>query len=55
MLVYTPNRSDWFFCEVKGPRDKLRGAQAAFFRELSKRSGKPIRMVNIRYVDERLI
>lgn len=24
LLAYSPDHRDWFFCEVKGPRDKLR-------------------------------
>ena len=31
LLVYTPTRREWFFCEVKGPRDKLQVKQVHFF------------------------
>jgi hypothetical protein len=48
LLVYAPDRSDWFFCEVKGPRDRLREVQAAFFHALSDTSGKDIRLVRFR-------
>jgi hypothetical protein len=48
LLVYAPDRSDWFFCEVKGPRDRLREVQAAYFRALSDASGKDIRLVRFR-------
>jgi len=41
-FVYTPNHTDWFFCEVKGPNDKLRNEQMDFFSELENIAGKPI-------------
>jgi len=46
LLVYTPNRSEWFFCEVKGPKDKLQKKQINFFRELEQKTGKRIKIVN---------
>jgi hypothetical protein len=46
LLVYTPDRSEWFFCEVKGPKDKLRKKQINFFRELEQKAGKSIKIVN---------
>jgi hypothetical protein len=45
LLVYSADYSDWFFCEVKGPRDRLRESQVRFFEELSHISGKEIRIV----------
>lgn len=45
LLVYSADYSDWFFCEVKGPRDRLRESQVHFFEELSHISGKEIRIV----------
>ena len=47
LLVYTPDRSDWFFCEVKGLRDKLSKEQTRFFHALEERSGKPVRYVHV--------
>ena len=46
LLAYTPDRSEWFFCEVKGPRDKLHKTQIDFFQELEHVSGKRINVVN---------
>jgi hypothetical protein len=37
--------SDWFFCEVKGLGDRLSPAQKEYFEELSKLSGKSIRII----------
>ncbi len=42
LLVYTPNRKEWFFCEVKGPKDKLRKKQIDFFHELERVSDKKL-------------
>jgi len=49
LLVYLPDYSDWFFCEVKGPRDKLREDQVNLFNALAEISGKDIRLVEFRY------
>ena len=45
LLVYKPDMSDWYFCEVKGPKDRLREDQIKFFHELSQVSKKGIRVV----------
>lgn len=45
LLVYSANFRDWFFCEVKGPRDRLRESQIQFFEELTRVSRKEIRVV----------
>jgi len=46
LLVYTSDKTDWFFCEVKGPNDKLHNKQIAFFHELENSTGKRIAIVN---------
>ena len=48
LLVYAPNKIEWFFCEVKGPRDKLREKQVSFFKELAQISGKEIKVVHFK-------
>ena len=48
LLVYSQDLSDWFFCEVKGPRDRLRESQTRFFEELARVSNKEIRVVRFR-------
>ena len=54
VLVYEEtDLSDWFFCEVKGPRDKIRAEQDRYFRELEVVSGKPIQLIQFRLVEER--
>jgi len=45
LLVYSPDRSNWFFCEVKGPHDKLRESQIKYFHDLSQVSGKEVKIV----------
>lgn len=42
LVMYHPDLSDWFFCEVKGPRDTLRDEQIEFFAQLSSLSGRPV-------------
>jgi len=46
-LVYKPDFSDWFFCEVKGGKDRLREEQKNRFEILSALSGKPIYLIKI--------
>ncbi len=47
LLMYAPDLSDWFFCEVKGPRDHLRPAQVSKFEALAMVSGKPVRLLSL--------
>lgn len=42
LLMFAPDRSDWFLCEVKGPRDRLRTAQTDYFETLFRSCGRPI-------------
>ncbi len=48
LLVYAPDYSDWFFCEVKGPGDRIREQQARYFQSLADISGKRVRLVLLR-------
>jgi hypothetical protein len=50
LLAYMPDYSDWFFCEVKGPRDRTSAAQAEYFRELAEISGKPIAILKFKLI-----
>jgi hypothetical protein len=50
LFVYSPDHSEWFFCEVKGPHDKVRSSQRIFFEELSKLSNKEIRLVKFKEI-----
>jgi hypothetical protein len=45
LLVYAPDLSDWFFCEVKGSGDELTDSQARFFEALANVSQKEIGVV----------
>jgi hypothetical protein len=42
LLAYIPGSKDYFFCEVKGPGDKIRETQELYFEEIMKVSGKPV-------------
>lgn len=48
LLVYTSDYQEWFFCEVKGPADRIRPEQTEFFRELSKVTGRDIKFVKFK-------
>jgi hypothetical protein len=45
LFVYSPDRSDWYFCEVKGGSDRLRQEQAVLFATLERITGRPVRIV----------
>lgn len=45
LFVYSPDYSVWFFCEVKGPRDRLTNAQKKYFNELTKVANNPVRII----------
>ena len=45
LFVYTEDLSDYFFCEVKGRTDRLRPEQHAFFEQVVRVTGKPIRLI----------
>jgi hypothetical protein len=45
LLMYAPDRSDWFFCEVKGPRDRLRDEQIRKFGLLADLTAKSVRLL----------
>jgi hypothetical protein len=49
LLMYAPDLSDWFFCEVNGPRDDLRPEQTAKFAALAETSGKPVRLLHLKW------
>lgn len=53
LLVYRPDLSDWFFCEVKGPRDRLQDKQVVLFRELKAVTGKEVFVVEFRDAQEK--
>jgi hypothetical protein len=43
--MYAEDLSDWFFCEVKGPRDRLREEQVRKFEHLADMTSKPVRVL----------
>jgi VRR-NUC domain len=45
LLMYAEDFSDWFFCEVKGPRDRIRDEQVRKFGLLAEMTGKPVRLL----------
>jgi hypothetical protein len=51
LLVYQPNLTDWFFCEVKGPRDHLRPKQQELFNQVEQVTGKKVYIVKLHETD----
>lgn len=49
LLMFAPDLTDWFFCEVKGPNDRLRPAQRTKFAALAAASNRPVRLVKLRW------
>lgn len=49
LLCFKSDLSDWFFCEVKGPNDKVREVQQQQFQRLVDVSGKKIQVVKFTY------
>ncbi len=48
LLVYANDFSDWYFCEVKSPTDKVSPAQEKYFTALERVSGKPVYVLTLR-------
>jgi VRR-NUC domain-containing protein len=46
LLVYARDYTDWFFCEVKGPGDRLQPEQKRKFEALATVGGKPVRLLH---------
>jgi hypothetical protein len=42
LLTFRPDDTEWFFVEVKGPRDSLRPKQIELFARLENLSGRPV-------------
>ena len=50
LLMFAPDLTDWFFCEVKGPTDRVRPTQQRVFDALAASSGKPIRLLRFSFL-----
>jgi hypothetical protein len=49
LLMYAPDFSDWFFCEVNGPDDRLKPEQRRKFAALARMSGRPVRLLKFKW------
>lgn len=45
LFVYSPDQTDWYFCEVKGGSDRVRDSQSAVFAILERLSGRAVRLI----------
>jgi len=50
LLMFAPDFSDWFFCEVKGPGDRVRPDQRCYFRRLASLTARPVYMIRFKQV-----
>ena len=48
LFAFLPGSKDWFFCEVKGPGDRLRPSQQAHFKQIASASRKPVCVLRLR-------
>ena len=48
LFVYAPDKSEWFFCEVKGKGDRFSLLQKAYFEHLAAVSGQSIGLIRLR-------
>ena len=48
LLLYDPAGTDYVFCEVKGPGDRLRPEQVAYFLALQEATVRPVYTVRLR-------
>jgi len=44
---YNKDRTDWFFCEVKGKGDRFKSGQIKYFESIELLSGKEIFIIKI--------
>lgn len=52
LFVYSADKTRWYFCEVKGGRDKFRPVQEKFFTEIEKITDHPIELIKFRLQHE---
>jgi hypothetical protein len=50
LLMYAEDRSHWFFCEVKGPTDRIRSRQREYFESIAVITQRPIYVLSLREV-----
>jgi hypothetical protein len=50
LFVYSRTTEDWFFAEVKGPGDRLRGSQSDLHRRISEITGKKIKLIRLKRI-----
>lgn len=55
LLVYSRDYLEWFFCEVKGPTDRVRKNQLEFFNALERTSNRPVRMIRFHRFAEQVL
>ena len=49
LLMFAPDLSDYFLCEVKGPNDELTPLQEQYFQFLEEATGRQIQLMRFRW------
>ena len=47
LFLYDPEGTNWMFCEVKGPRDRLRDSQIRLFSSLATATGRAVGLLRV--------
>lgn len=50
LLMYADDHSHWFFCEVKGPNDRIRPRQREYFESIAGITRRPVYVLSLREV-----
>ncbi len=48
LLVYAPDFSNWYFCEVQSPTDKVSATQLQCFSDLERVGGRPVCVLRLK-------
>ena len=54
LVVYNSDFSEWFFCEVKGPKDRWDEEQIQDYKTIAEKTGKPVRLMKFRKIGKKI-
>lgn len=52
LFVFSPQKNDWFFCEVKGGKDRVSKSQEEMFKKIKEVSQKPVYLLKFKLDSE---
>ncbi len=53
--MYSPDHSEFFFCEVKGPNDSVSATQQVLFEALASATGREVGVLWFRCIPEAIL